>query len=166
MKLLFNLLLLCTVTVSFAQKDTVLPMISNKQVATIAIQLDTIQGQVLDRQTKEPLIFATVAIYKTGSETPFTGLETDIDGNYMFLLPKGNYDIEVNYTGYQTVRIEGLVLDETKIGLTRNIELDAGMSSGKEIMIITTCEPLIRLDKTTSGRTFTKRDIEKSPLKW
>ncbi len=83
-----------------------------------------VTGTIIDALTNEPLIGATV-IYAPGK-----GTQTDVDGNYKMKLPNGNYDISINYMGYNTqkfkikvlnkdvstnLKLESLVLDEIEV---------------------------------------------------
>ena len=60
----------------------------------------TIQGQVFDAQTKEPLAFVSVQIEGTSS-----GTETDDEGQFEFVsLCEQEYDLAFSYLGYKTIR--------------------------------------------------------------
>ena len=59
-----------------------------------------IEGHVFDAQTKEPVIYATIAIENTD-----TGTTTNEEGNFLFRgLKPGKYTLIVNCIGYNTVR--------------------------------------------------------------
>lgn len=55
-----------------------------------------ISGTILDEQTKEPIIGATV--FFTGLNT---GTSTDVDGKFQLEIPGGRYDVTFQYVGYQ-----------------------------------------------------------------
>jgi hypothetical protein len=59
----------------------------------------TIDGTVVDQDTKEPLIGASVLL--TGSST---GTVTDIDGKFTLKTDQTSGTIEISYTGYETMR--------------------------------------------------------------
>lgn len=138
------------------------------QIASAQDSPGSIEGKISDLEAKEPLLFATVAVYKTGSETPFTGVETDLDGNYSISnLDPGVYDIEVSYVGYTKKKVNEIKViagevTRLNIGLKESIN-DEPIYFGCDFYWY---EPLIRHDDTTSGRTITARDIANSPLKW
>ncbi|MEL6926346.1 MAG: carboxypeptidase-like regulatory domain-containing protein, partial [Bacteroidota bacterium] len=54
----------------------------------------TVNGVILDSQTKDPIIGATLLITDMGS-----GTTTDADGNFELTLPTGKHDIVVQYVG-------------------------------------------------------------------
>lgn len=122
-----------------------------------------IEGKVIDKANKQPLMFANVTIYKSGAEIPETGTETDLDGNYSISnLDEGLYDVVVSYVGYTSLKTTKVKITSNKI-TTLNIELSEGVKS-------TCCcfryrEPLIRFDYFSSGRVFKADEIEKSPIK-
>ena len=68
-------------------------------------QNTTISGSVIDANTGEPLIGASI-VYGKGM-----GIAADYDGNFMFSVPSGERKITVSYVGYQqqskSVKAEG-----------------------------------------------------------
>ncbi len=75
-----------------------------------AAQAQDIAGKVIDRQTGETLIGATVAI----DETKTLGV-TDIDGNFKLSgLEEGKkYAVTINYIGYKPLTTQGVVATKT-----------------------------------------------------
>lgn len=60
-----------------------------------------ITGKVIDSLTKVPVDFATVTVFKAGSNTPFNGISTDPKGNFTLAnLPNGDYRLSVDFIGY------------------------------------------------------------------
>lgn len=122
----------------------------------------SIQGKITDKANKQPLMFASITIYKAGSEVPETGTETDLDGNYTISsLDTGFYDIKASYTGYSERKITKVKIESHKIK-TLNIELNEGKDTGCYFRYV---EPLIRLDNTTSGRIYKAEDLRNAPIK-
>ena len=91
----------------------------------IQLQVETsLQGTLKDGDSGEPLIFATVAVYKNG--VLVTGTETDFDGFYSITeLDPGLYDVVFSYTGYQDQRVAGVTAASGRSNV-----LDADMSAG------------------------------------
>jgi hypothetical protein len=80
-----------------------------------------IKGKIIDQNTKEPLIGATIFIkeYKTGTAT-------DINGEFLLRLPKGKYSLTYSYVGYQA--------QNQSIKVTSNMEFTVRLVlSSKEI---------------------------------
>ena len=68
-------------------------------------QSGKVTGTLLDANTKEPLIGATVGIKGTT-----IGAITNVDGNYLMLnVAPGTYVLEARYIGYATVVVLSLI---------------------------------------------------------
>ncbi len=120
-----------------------------------------LEGRVLDSETGEPLIFATVAVYSKGVLK--TGTETDLDGFYSISnIQDGMYDIEFSYTGYKPAKIAGV---NVKAGQANKLDakMEVGYRSCCPICVYT--PPLIYLDDTTQGRVFKSSEIRRSPFR-
>ena len=59
----------------------------------------TVRGQIKDAQSEEPIIGATIYFAELN-----TGSATDFDGNYEAEIPVGEYEVTVQYIGYEDVR--------------------------------------------------------------
>ncbi len=123
----------------------------------------SLEGKITDQDNKQPLMFATVSLYKTGSAVPETGTETDLDGNYSISnLDPGKYDIEVSYVGYSSQKIIGVTIFLGKI-IRKNVALLEGVTT--EVLEIIYVAPLISTDQTTQGRTIGSDEIANLPSK-
>jgi outer membrane cobalamin receptor len=92
-----------------------------------------LKGIVSDKETKEPVIGATIQLLKDLSK----GTVTDIEGNYVLVLETGKHQLLVNYLGYQKdtiwVEIKENSVTQKTIQLTqsaKNLETVV-VSSGK-----------------------------------
>ena len=116
-------------------------------------------GKVTDEDSKEPLSFSTVVLFKNG--VYITGTPTDLDGNYNFTsIDPGTYEVEVGYTGYQTQRVEGVMVLAGKAN-----KLDVALSNVggvmlDEVVVTEYRNPLIEHDNTTSGAVITSEQIQ------
>lgn len=83
-----------------------------------------LSGEVIDADTKEPLIGANIILVNTN-----LGAATDIDGNYFILnITPGTYEVKVSYVGYapktiEEVRIVANITYELDIELTTDFTL-------------------------------------------
>jgi len=101
--------------------------------------IGSISGKVIDKDTKEPVSFATVALYKYNDTTKIIkGVVTDTDGIYTFSeLPIGKYDIKVSYVGYNPIIIKEVKVDRSKSDLNlENIEMYENIAAISEVEII------------------------------
>ena len=105
-----------------------------------------ISGKVLDKETKEPLEYATIAFFNKKENKIETGGITDAEGNFSIPVPKGTYDITIEYISFKTHTIPNKTITENEnLGI---FSLDIDAESLGEIEIIaerTTVE--IKLDK-------------------
>jgi outer membrane receptor protein involved in Fe transport len=124
----------------------------------------SLEGTVTDKETGEPILFGTVAIYK--GTLLVTGTETDLDGNYILsALDPGTYDIEVSYVGYTTQRLNSVVVQSGRVNRV-NFEISQeGVLLDLDVEIKEFRAPLIEQDNTTSGATVTSEKIKNLPSK-
>ena len=63
-------------------------------ITTLSYSQTSLGGKVTDKETKEPISFGSVALYKNGVQ--LTGTDTDEKGNFSFPdIDPGTYDVEV-----------------------------------------------------------------------
>ncbi|MFG6686958.1 TonB-dependent receptor domain-containing protein [Mariniflexile sp. HNIBRBA6329] len=106
----------------------------------------TITGKVIDKDTKEPLEYATVAFFSKKENKIIDGGITDSNGNFSIKIEDGVYDITVEYISYKKITISNKKLvSDVNLG---TIPLEIDFASLGEVEIIaerTTVE--IKLDK-------------------
>ncbi len=74
-----------------------------------------ISGNVIDSLTKQPLSYATVAIYRSGGKVPLNGVLTDDKGNFKLNDMKiGKYKVSVTFIGYPSKIIDPVVTTPEK----------------------------------------------------
>lgn len=124
-------------------------------------QSGALQGKVLDKDTKEPIPFANVAVFSGGSL--LTGSTSDFDGKYVIKpLSPGKYAVRASFVGYQTKEISGVVVSGNQITF-QDLELTMTAETLETVEVVEYKVPLISKDKTTSGATVTSEEIEKMP---
>lgn len=96
---------------------------------TFAQNTGNIYGKIIDKNTQEPLIGATVSV-----EQSTQGTTTDIEGNFRLTLSVGTYTIKVSFVGYQTI-IKYNVSVTSGNEQSVNFELEAETSSLSEVTI-------------------------------
>lgn len=121
----------------------------------------TIKGVVLDRDTKQPLIGATVQVADLELSI---GTITDFNGSFVLEnVPVGRHTIECQYLGYDAFSEEGIVLNAAK-ELTMNIELIESVSELQEVVVsaFKGNEPLNEL-AVVSTRSFSVEETQRYP---
>ncbi len=116
----------------------------------------SITGKVLDKETSEPVIFATVALYKDG--VLIKGAESDFDGIYFFdNLSFGDYTIEADYVGYLGFKKQ-INLSHRKSTVNFDFLLNQEFICYPNVTV-TKCFshmlPLVEHDNTTQGQLIT-----------
>ena len=119
-------------------------------------------GTVLDKETGQPLEYATLVLQSVADPNEVSGGITDIEGKFKVETPKGNYNASIEYIGYKTVKISQTSFQESTDLGTINLSISAAELDAVEVVgEKTTVE--IRLDKkiynigkdlTTSGATI------------
>lgn len=121
-------------------------------------QSGKIKGQILDADTGDPLIGATVNIQGT-----LKGNAADLDGNYLILnVAPGTYTLEVRYIGYISQIIQEVVV-RTDLTTTQDILLKPETFEGEEV-VITATQPMVIKDLTSSEARVNSEEIQKLPV--
>lgn len=123
----------------------------------------SIKGTVKDAKSGEPLPFVKVVAFQAGQQKSFAA--TDFDGKYLISsLPPGEYDIEVRFVGYTSIRKEGVIVNSDRYTV-----LPLEMKTSDEMLDVVEVThyevPLIDKDGGASGATVTRDDISKMPTR-
>jgi outer membrane receptor protein involved in Fe transport len=116
-------------------------------------------GKVIDAETKEPLIRASVRIEGTK-----IGAVTDLEGNYIILnVPVGVYRVRASYIGYTDVTVEGVKITSN---LTTRLDFSLG-TKAKETAVIDVIadRPLVEPSATTKTMIISNEQIMNSPVR-
>jgi hypothetical protein len=97
---------------------------------TIIFRNFVVTGKVIDKDVNLPLEYATISFFSKTENKIIEGGITDVEGIFSLKIPKGTYDISVEYISYKTVTYYDKTIDNSidlgTIGLELNIEaLDA-----------------------------------------
>ena len=117
-----------------------------------------IQGTVIDKDTNKPLAFADVLVLTTE-----LGAATDENGNFFILnVPAGIYTVEVLFLGYQSKKIENVVVEidqsvRLKIALQPTIIEVEGVT-------VTGITPTVKKDMVGTTYVVRKEEISYLPF--
>lgn len=95
----------------------------------VMAQTGTLKGTVIDKQTNETLIAASILILNTQ-----TGTTTDFDGNFEMKLTPGVYSIECSYVSYKSEMISDIEIKENSV-INLPISLTSDAVSLEELTI-------------------------------
>jgi len=106
----------------------------------------TVKGKVIDKETNQPLEYATIAFFSKGENKIITGGITDIRGHFSIPVPTGIYDITIEYISFKTETIPNKTITSNEnIGLFSLVINTEALDVVEVIAERTTVE--IRLDK-------------------
>jgi len=122
-----------------------------------------LSGKVTDKESKEPVPFATVKVLQ--GTVMKGGATADFDGKYMVSpITPGTYDVEFSSIGYKKRTVKGVVINfETTTNLPMLLYSES--STLEEVVVSTYKVPLIDKDNTSTGTKLTDKDIEKLPTR-
>lgn len=118
-----------------------------------------IVGVVKDKNTGEPLIGVNLVL-----EGTTLGASTDVDGTFIIMnVPPGNYTLEAQYIGYQTVRVENV-----NVSADHTTEINISMEEttvqlGETITVVAKRE-MVQKDLTASTATVDADRIKALPI--
>lgn len=124
----------------------------------------TIRGAISDKDSKEPIPFANVILYRNGAQVG--GAKTDFDGKFQInSIEPGSYDVEFRYVGYGTQRKNGVIVNSDKITFLNDIQLSSTDKITDDVEVIYYVVPLIDKDGGASGATITREDIARMAVR-
>lgn len=116
----------------------------------------SLTGTIRDKETGEPLPFVNIVLGERDHR--IAGAATDFDGKYIVKpIPRGVYDMQISYVGYNPKRIEGVGINADKITFL-DIELESGMKL-EEFQVVEYGKPLIDNDGGSSGGLVKRSEI-------
>ncbi len=115
----------------------------------------TLSGYMRDANTGEELLYASVAVAGTSQ-----GVSTNLYGFYSLTLPKGTYQINFSYIGYETQVLE-VELDQD---VTQNVELGTAATQLAEVVVTAENENDNVTNTEVSVVTLDVKDLKKIPV--
>jgi hypothetical protein len=115
----------------------------------------TLSGYLRDASTGEELLYATVSVAGTSQ-----GVTTNLYGFYSLTLPKGSYQINFSYVGYET---KTLSIDLTE-NITKDIELARASTQLEEVVVMAKNENDNVTNTEVSVLSLDVKDIKKIPV--
>ncbi len=118
-----------------------------------------LEGTVVDRETREPLIGVTVSITGTG-----LGAATNLEGFFQINnIESGTYDVRITNIGYQPVIYKGVTI---RNDLRTRIKIEMVQSAVElEPVEVTAERPLIQKDITGTNYSIGSKQVERLPVK-
>ncbi|MBL4650919.1 MAG: TonB-dependent receptor [Aureispira sp.] len=74
-------------------------------------------GQVIEKNSQQPVEFATVMVMHQEAKRLITGTTTKVDGGFELQVDSNNFYIEVSFIGFETQRITNIAVVDGKAGI-------------------------------------------------
>ena len=129
------------------------------------IKMQTLRGTVIDKDTRSPVVGATIVIKDT---EPLKGTITDTDGNYSIQnVPVGRQTIYVSSIGYKPVNLDKIMLLSAKEKIL-DIEMEESVSDIEEVTVYAynRKEDALNEMATVGARSFSIEETEKYAGSW
>jgi len=135
-----------------------LVLITSKSYSQKKIQ--EVVGRTINSNTKKPVEYATIAVYKSNDSTLITGCISNEKGYFVIeKLPSGNYYLLVSSLGYKNKSISNIFLDSKKkvdlgeIYLDIDIEVldEVVVSSERNLIELKPNKKVVYIDKSTAA---------------
>ena len=107
-----------------------------------------VTGKVLDRQSQQPIEFATVMIADPQTKKPLTGATTGADGNFELEAQAQQFYVEISFIGFVTQTFEDLTAENGKVDLGTIL-----LSDNSQVLD----EVVVRAEKSTTEFKLDKR---------
>ncbi|MEJ2635947.1 MAG: carboxypeptidase-like regulatory domain-containing protein [Calditrichia bacterium] len=117
----------------------------------------SIEGKLLDRETRAPLIGANITIDRT-----VIGAATDMDGNFTISgVPAGSYTLTFSYIGYESFSRTDIIVRPRRITF---VEAELRPSSVESEEVVVTSDFFIRNEEQPlSSTVFSREEIRRAP---
>jgi iron complex outermembrane recepter protein len=89
-----------------------------------------IKGKIIDADIKEGIVGATVSIENTSYST-----STDLQGNFSFKIPKGDYKMTVSFSGYEK-KVVSIVVPSTAVITLPDISLEEATTTSQDEVLV------------------------------
>ena len=109
-----------------------------------------VQGTLIDSVTKQPLSYASVALFRAAGKSPINGVLTDDKGNFKIDgVHPGDYKIRITYVGYPEKFVGGVTTTDSKPDKIMGQILVAGSVKALKEVSVTAAAPLVenKIDK-------------------
>ncbi|MDZ7606829.1 MAG: TonB-dependent receptor [Cyclobacteriaceae bacterium] len=93
-------------------------------------QKGTIRGSVIEDATGESLIGVTIVFKGTT-----IGAMTDLDGKFSIDVEPGTHDLQISYVSFQTVIIEGVVVEANKVTVLNDVRLSESTIELQDVVV-------------------------------
>jgi len=102
-------------------------------ISSFALGQNTLEGNVYDADSQNPLEFATIAVLNAADSTVVTGGISNDKGQYSLTVPNGSYILSVSFISYSDFRSEPITVDKSSKMVDVFLSLDSNQIQDVEI---------------------------------
>jgi outer membrane receptor protein involved in Fe transport len=121
-------------------------LLSFKSIAQAGQREVTITGKVIDKETNEPLEYATIAFFSKQENKIVTGGITDTSGNFSIPVATGTYDISIEFISFKKITLANRNITTSQNLGSFTLEIDAQALGAVEVVAERTTVEM-KLDK-------------------
>src|SRR5690606_12851790 len=121
-------------------------LLSFKSIAQAGQREVTITGKVIDKETNEPLEYATIAFFSKQENRITTGGITDPNGNFSIPVATGTYDISIEFISFKKITLANRNITASQNLGSFSLEIDAQALGAVEVIAERTTVEM-KLDK-------------------
>lgn len=127
--------------------------------ALVFAQDGKLRGKIVDKDSGEPLIGATVVLEGTS-----LGAASDVNGEYIVLaVPAGVYSVKATYIGYANYTISNVRISSAQT-TTLDLKLSSSAVQVGEVQVVAE-RPLIQRNTTNTIRNATQEELQNLPVR-
>jgi len=126
----------------------------------VATEYGNISGRIVDSQTNQPLIGATVLLVGTNR-----GAQTDVDGKFTIpRVPPGSYTLKITAVGYHSLEIKDVNVSSDLTAVINNALTPAPEELGDRIVVESERDVIDKF-QTSNQSAITKGSVQRAPRK-
>ncbi len=132
--------------------------IEQSEISQPPVIKQTLRGQIIDKDAKSPMPFATVQLLGTN---PLKGSTSDIDGNFRIDdIPVGRYTVKVSFVGYKDAYVSELLIGSGKESII-TVELSELLTSLNEVVVTAGNDDMFNEMVVVSGKSFDAQETKR-----
>ena len=115
--------------------------------SSIFAQQITVTGKVIEKNSEQPVEFATVMLADKTTKSSIVGITTDIDGNFKLQAENADFYVEVSFIGFKKTTIESFEVVNGKVNLGAIVLAEDSETLEEVVVRAEKSQTVFKLDK-------------------